>query len=295
MSNRLFPALLRYWRGRRGLSQLDLALEAGVSARHVSFLESGRAHPSEEMVLRLLSPLHVPLRAQNEALRAAGLNPRFPEPGLDTLDALDPPIQRALEQMMAQQEPFPLVVLGGDFTLLGANRGAEALFGAFVAEPACMPKSPDLFTLLFDPRLLRPFVHGWPALARGLLSRLQREVLQRGEDERLQVLLDRVMAFPDVPSTWRHPDFSTEAPAAQTLRLTRDRIDVGFLVAITKLSAPQQVLLDELSIESCFPLDEATRDTCEWLVRRGLGPRGSAQPPPDLFYAHGGVGWGRLR
>jgi hypothetical protein len=179
---------------------------------------------------------------------------------------LDPNIRQALEQMMTQQEPFPLVVVGGDFTILRANHGAQALFGTFIAEPACMPKSPDLFTLLFHPQLLRPFVHDWPGLARRLLGRLQREVLQRGDDDRLQALLERIMAFPDVPLAWRHPDFSTEAPAAQTLRLTRDRIRVGFLVAITKLSAPQQVLLDELSIESCFPLDEATRETCKRLA-----------------------------
>ena len=264
MSNQLFPALLRYWRGRRGLSQLDLALEAEVSARHVSFLESGRARPSEEMALKLLSALHVPLRAQNEALRAAGLKPPFAEPGLD---ALDPQIQRALAQMMAQQEPFPLTVLGGDFGILRSNRGAEALLRAFLAEPSQMPETPDMFTLLFDPKLLRPFIVEWPAFARSLIGRLQRELLQRGGDERLQRLLERVLAFPDVPPSFRHPDFSTATPAVQNLRLTRDGLSVGFLVTVTKFSAPQQVLLDELSVESCFPLDDATRTTCERLAR----------------------------
>lgn len=264
MPNQLFPALLRYWRGRRGLSQLDLALEAQVSARHVSFLESGRARPSADMALRLLSVLHVPLRAQNEALRAAGLPAHFPEPGLD---ALDPQIQRALLQMMAQQEPFPLVVLGGDFGILSSNRGAEALFAAFIAEPAHQAQSVDLFTLLFDPRMLRPFVEQWEPFARSLLDRLQRELLQRGGDDTLQALLERVLAFPGVPASWRPPDFSREPPAVQSLRLTRGALRVGFLVTVTKFSAPQQVILDELSVESCFPLDDATRATCERLAR----------------------------
>jgi transcriptional regulator with XRE-family HTH domain len=263
MSNELFPALLRYWRGRHGLSQLDLALEAGVSARHVSFLEAGRARPSADMALRLLSVLHVPLRAQNEALRAAGLTARFPEPGLEELD---PQLQRALTHMMAQQEPFPLTVLGGDFGILRSNRGAEGLFGAFVAEPSHMPPSPDIFTLLFDPRLLRPFVEEWTVFARSMLGRLQRELLQRAGDTRLQILLDRVLELPGVPPSWRHPDFSTQAPAAQSLRLTRGTMSVGFLVTVTKFSAPQQVMLDELSVESCFPLDDATRSVCERLV-----------------------------
>lgn len=264
MSDQLFGALLRYWRGRRGLSQLDLALQADVSARHVSFLEVGRAMPSQEMVLRLLAVLDVPLQAQNEALRAAGLDARFPEPGLD---ALDVGIHLAIAQMMEQQEPFPLTVLGGDFAILRSNQAAQRLFRAFVADPAAMPETPDMFTLFFEPRLVRPYVENWESLARGMLNRLQRELLRRGGDDKLRNLLERVLAFPGVPAGWRHPDFSTDAPAAQSVRLTRDGMSLGFLVTITKFSAPQQVLLEELSIESCFPLDEATRINCERLAR----------------------------
>jgi transcriptional regulator with XRE-family HTH domain len=97
MSDALFCALLKFWRRKRGLSQLDLALTAGVSARHLSFLESGRARPSEEMVLRLMSVLAVPLRDQNEVLRAAAFPPRFPEAGLE---ALPPPLDFALTHML---------------------------------------------------------------------------------------------------------------------------------------------------------------------------------------------------
>lgn len=264
MSNQLFPALLRFWRTRRGLSQLDLAIEAQVSARHVSFLESGRAKPSSAMALRLFSVLQVPLRAQNEALRAAGLPEHFPEP---RWELLDPEIDRALVRMLEQQEPFPLVVLGGDYRILRSNRGAEALFRSFIAEPARLSEAPDLFTLLFDPQLMRPFVVDWPTFARRQVTRLQRELLQRGGDERLRTLLERVMALPDVPANFRQPDFSSPAPATQTLRLTRGELSVGFLVTVTKFSAPGQVLLDELSVESCFPLDEATRATCERLAK----------------------------
>lgn len=262
MSNQLFPALLRFWRTRRGLSQLDLAIEAQVSARHLSFLESGRAKPSAEMVLRLLSVLHVPLRAQDEALRAAGLSARFAERRLETID---PEVDRALSRMLEQQEPFPLVVLGRDYGILRSNRGAEALFRRFIAEPARLPDAPDIFTLFFDPKLIRPFVVDWPSFARRQISRLQRELLQRGGDERLRALLERIMALPDVPASFRQPDFSSAAPATQTMCLTRGELSVGFLVAVTKFSAPGQVLLDELSVETCFPLDEATRVTCERL------------------------------
>src|SRR5215831_16996649 len=102
---RLFPALLRHWRTRRGLSQLDLALAADVSARHVSFLETGRAQPSREMVLRLSATLSVPLREQNALLRASGFPEEFPEPG--AADGLPVSIAQAIERMLAQHEPFP--------------------------------------------------------------------------------------------------------------------------------------------------------------------------------------------
>ena len=175
-------------------------------------------------------------------------------------------VRDVLEQMLQQQEPYPLTVLDGDFRVFRSNRGAQALFRAFVAEPSRLPPAPDLFTLFFDPALLRPFVEEWPEFARRLLGRLHRELLQRGGDERLRTLLARILAFPDIPPAWRHPDFSEPAPAVQSLRLKRDDLRVGFLVTITKFSAPQQVMLDELSVESCFPLDAATRTACSALV-----------------------------
>src|SRR4051812_37056558 len=112
---RMFPAILRYWRTRRGLSQLELAIEADVSARHVSFLESARSRPSEEMVLRLLTALAVPLRDQNAALAAAGFSARFPD---DAAAPMPPELEPVLAQMMEQHEPFPLAVLAIDGTIL---------------------------------------------------------------------------------------------------------------------------------------------------------------------------------
>src|SRR5688500_16409012 len=118
----LFPALLRHWRTRRGLSQLDLALAADVSARHVSFLENGRAQPSREMVLRLASTLDVPLREQNSMLVGAGFGAEFPEPSLES--GLSPAIEAALARMLKQQEPFPLVVMDRCYNALRTNLAA---------------------------------------------------------------------------------------------------------------------------------------------------------------------------
>ncbi len=252
------------------MSQLELALEAEVSARHVSFLESGRTRPSEEMVLRLMAVLQVPLRDQNQALRAAGLEARFAEPALDEIS---PEVEQALAQMMAQHEPFPLTVLTADSVIVRRNRAADVLFGAFLAEPAALPEPLDMFALLFEPRLMRPFVIEWESLARGMVSRLHRENLQGGGDPRLHALLERVFSYPGVPAAWRHPDFSSEAQPTLTIRLARGELRVGFLVAVTGFSAPQQVTLDELRIESCFPLDEETREQCARLTGAAAAQR----------------------
>lgn len=260
MHSRLFPALLKYWRGHRGLSQLDLALEVGVSARHLSFLESGRAKPSEAMAIRLLDALDVPLRDRNEALRAAGFEPRFAEPALS---AVPEAIEQALARMMAVQEPYPLLVLSPTSDVLRRNRAAERLFSRFIAEPSARETELNMFSLVFDPRLMRPFIVNWPTVARQMLVRLHRELLQLGGDARLVSLAARVQSYPDVPRTWHAPDFSDAVEPVFTVQLRRDDVALAFFTTVTSFSFPRLVTLEELRIESAFPLDEATRRYCE--------------------------------
>jgi transcriptional regulator with XRE-family HTH domain len=268
-TSHLFPALLRYWRTRRGFSQLELALESDVSSRHISFLESGRARPSEEMVLQLFTVMSVPLRDQNEALAAAGFEARFPSAAADVLA---PEVDRALAQMMAQHEPFPLAVLSGDGVVLRQNEGARRLFQGFIASPEALPDPLDMYSLLFDPRLMRPFILEWESLARSIVSRLHREHLHR-RDGRLGAVIERIFAQPGVPREWRHPDFSADVAPTLRLWLARDEVRLGFLIAVTTFSTPQHVAVDELRIESCFPLDDRTREAC---VRgASSGPQGA--------------------
>jgi transcriptional regulator with XRE-family HTH domain len=260
VSSRLFPALLKYWRGHRGCSQLDLALEAGISARHLSFLESGRARPSEAMVIRLLDALDVPLRDRNEALRAAGFEARFAEPALTEIpDA----IEQALARMMQVQEPYPLLVLSPTSDVLRQNRAGSRLFSRFVAEPSALGTELNMFSLLFDPRLMRPFIANWSSVARQMLVRLHRELLALGGDDRLVSLAARVRRYPDVPKTWHAPDFSGAVEPVFTVQLRRDDLALAFFTTVTSFSLPRLVTLEELRIESAFPLDEATRSFCE--------------------------------
>jgi transcriptional regulator with XRE-family HTH domain len=259
VSGQLFSALLKFWRGRRGLSQLDLAMHAGVSARHLSFLECGRAQPSEAMALRLLEALDVPLRDRNETLRAAGFEARFPAPALT---AIPTAIDEALARMMETHEPYPLTVISPEANVWRSNRAAGRLFAQFVGEPAALESPPNMFSLVFDPRLMRPFITNWPTVARQMLVRLHRESLERGGDERLRAVAERVRAFPDVPKAWHGPDFAEEVDPVFSVHLRRGDVTLRFFTTITTFSSPRLVTLDELRIESSFPLDDPTRRFC---------------------------------
>jgi transcriptional regulator with XRE-family HTH domain len=152
----LFPALLRHHRHLRGQSQLDLAVASDVSSRHVSFLETGRAQPSREMVLRLCARLSVPMRDQNEMLRAAGFGAAWDEPSVTS--ELPPFIEQAITRMMQVHEPFPMVLLDRKFDVLRSNQGGAKLLGSIIADPTALSAVPNGYHLLFDPRQARPFV-----------------------------------------------------------------------------------------------------------------------------------------
>ena len=262
--NALFPALLKYWRHRRGLSQLDLALAAEVSARHVSFLETARAQPSPNMVLRLGATLKLPLREQNALLRAAGHAPAFAEPELS--QEVDAPVRKAIERMLRQHEPYPMVVMNRRYDVVQTNQAATRLFMHFVADASALVPPLNVFHLLFDPRLARSYVMDWEALAHHLLSRLHVEALERGHDEALSGLVRQLLEYPDVPASFRQPDFAAAPAATIPVRLKREALDVSFLTTVTVFNAPGNVTLEELRMESYFPLDELTEQVCQQLA-----------------------------
>ena len=247
------------------MSQLDLALAAEVSARHVSFLETGRSRPSQEMILRLASTLDVPLREQNAMLRAAGLEETFPDPAPDAPFA--PAVERAIERMMAQHEPFPLVFFDRKYDIVRLNTGASCLLPRFVADGGALEPPVNAMVLLFDPRGARPFVEDWPQTARAMLARLHRAVLASGGNAELGAVLNRILELPDVPASWKQPDFGIPSEPTLTVRLRRDDLRVAFLTTVTTFSAPQNVALEELHLESWFPLDDETIRACTELAR----------------------------
>jgi transcriptional regulator with XRE-family HTH domain len=261
----LFPALVKNWRHRRGYSQLDLALAADVSARHVSFLETGRAQPSREMVLRLAGAMSVPLRDQNALLHAAGFAEAYAEPGVER--GLGGPVGIAIERMLAHQEPFPMIVMNRLYDVLRANAAATRVLGAMTLEPAAIGPTLNAFRVLFDPRLARPFIVDWEKVAAMMLARLHRESLARPDDGELAALVRELCAYPDVPRSFREPDLTAASEPCLVIRLVRGELELAFLTTVTAFNAPQNVTLDELRLESYFPLDDATRATCERLAK----------------------------
>jgi transcriptional regulator with XRE-family HTH domain len=260
---RLLPALLKHFRRARGLSQLDLASAADVSPRHLSFLETGRAKPSREMVLRLGLTLGLSLRDQNALLSAAGFSDTFRE---TEFGKLAPHIRRALERMMAGHEPFPLIVFDVNYDVRMMNHGASALLRTLL--PDVDKERLNIVELSFDPNGLRPYIENWEYTALHLLQRVAREHLQTGRDS-LALLLSRLLAYPDVPQGARTLDLGIALEPVFDVRFQYQGQSFGFLTTLTTFSAPQDVTLDELRIESYFPLDDATARLCELLSKAG--------------------------
>jgi transcriptional regulator with XRE-family HTH domain len=264
----LFPALLKHWRGQRGLSQLDLALTANVSSRHVSFLETGRAAPGAAMVLRLAAALDIPLRHVNAMLRAAGHEPAWPEPASG--QALPPEVGEALRLMKVHHDPFPLLIVDRGYEVLDMNEGARALLrAALSAGGAALPARLNLLRLTFDPDGAQPFIVNFQEVGRAALWRLQREVLADLDDGTLRGLLEELLAMPTVSAGWRDADLTVPASPALVLHLRVGALELRFVTTITAFQAPQTVSLDELRIETWYPCDAATAAACRALVGEG--------------------------
>ncbi len=253
----LFPALLKYWRGQRGLSQLDLALSADVSSRHVSFLETGRSTPSEAMIVRLACALDVPLRHVNAMLRAAGFPSRYPEPSEHA--PLPDEITRALTLMKAHHEPFPLVVVNRHYDIIDHNKGALSLFGALL-DPSYLtqPGALNLARMTFDPQGAAPALCNFDEVGRLLLWRIQRELFAAPDDDTLRALLDAILAMPTVSPDWREADLTSPSSPVLIVALRYGEHTLRFLTLVTALQAPQSVVADELRVETWLPYDDAT-------------------------------------
>jgi transcriptional regulator with XRE-family HTH domain len=265
--------LLRQWRERRGLSQLDLAGAAGVSQRHLSFLESGRAASSREMVLRLAAALDVPLRQQNAMLLAAGYAPAWHEGDLSAPELAT--VNRALDYMLAQQEPFPGFVVDRRWNLLRANEGARRLT-EFLTGPAAAPPPGERVNLaeaLVSPEGLRPFIVNWDEVALYFLRGVQADAAADGAPE-TAALLGRLLAFPGVPALWQGLAPGQPQAPALAVHFRRGDTSLRLFTTIATLGTPLDVTVQEIRVECFFPADDATWQTFRDWASAGRAPGG---------------------
>ncbi|WP_399891869.1 helix-turn-helix domain-containing protein [Streptomyces sp. BBFR51] len=248
--------LLRAWRERRRVSQLELALRADSSARHISFVETGRSRPSEEMVLRLAEHLDVPVRERNALLLAAGYAPHYPETPLD--DPALGALREGMERLIRGYEPYPALVVDATYQVLAANRGIVMLMDG-VAEQLLAPPL-NAMRLTLHPEGLAPRIRNLREWRGHLLEQMRRQIaLHRSEP--LRALYDEVAAYPVPDPVPGAPDGEPDEPVpyfALPMQIEHEGHVLSFISSISTFNTPMDVTVAELAIETLLPADPAT-------------------------------------
>ncbi|MEU4209514.1 helix-turn-helix transcriptional regulator [Streptomyces sp. NPDC026206] len=258
-------ALLREWRDRRRISQLELALRADSSARHISFIETGRSRPSQEMVLRLADHLDVPVRERNALLIAAGYAPRFPERRLD--DPAMGGLREGLERLLKSYEPFPALVVDGTYRVLAANSGITMLMEG-VAEALRTPPL-NAMRLTMHPQGLAPRIRNYREWRGHLLHQMERQLaLLRSSP--LRALYDEVSAYPlpEGGTAEMSADNGSGLPFALPMVIEHAGRTLSFISTIATFNTPMDVTVSELALETFLPADPETAAA----LRQGFTP-----------------------
>ena len=275
-----FPQLLRFWRTRRGHSQLALALAADVSQRHVSFLESGRATPSRNMILQLAEELNVPLRHRNQMLLAAGFAPAYPEQGLtappDEASPMMQAVRHAVKLILDKQAPYPAVVLDRFWHVLDGNAAHRRLMRWAIGDDRAegTPGAVNMMKLVFDPTALWPALVIREAVGRYLARRVRQELALHAVDPATQRLLAEMRAlqpalFAEAPAQARTAPAveATDPPPFLPVTLRRGDVTISLFSTLTTLGTPRDAGLQEMRIECFYPADEASRRALEEITR----------------------------
>lgn len=253
-------ALLRRWRIARRLSQLELALDANVSARHLSYVETGRSKPSRDMVSHLAEVLEIPLRERNALLIAAGYAPRYVETGLAAPEMAQ--TRNAIELILQHQEPYPAFVLDTHWNIHLANQAALRCTRFLLG---CESAESNMIRLLLDPAGLRPVVVNWEETAGSLIRHLHDHIAASPSDDRARDLLAQLLGYPDVPLRWRTRELGAQPEPLLTTIFRKGDVELRFFSTITTFGTPRNVTLEELHIECSFPADDATASACRVL------------------------------
>jgi transcriptional regulator with XRE-family HTH domain len=264
-----FPDALRYWRAKRGYSQLQLSALGAVSQRHLSFLESGRSLPSKELILRLGVVLDIPLRQRNVMLLAAGFAPAYQERQL--ADPEMAVVRDALDFMLAQQAPYPALVVDRLWNLQMCNEPAAGMVKWLLGMPAQQPiplgGALNVPRLMLDPDGLRPFLRNWQDVGADLLYWIQREAMSDGPHSEASRLLGELAALAGFDASRQGANLERQALPFLPVKIAKDGVALNLFTAIATLGTPRDVTLHELRIESFFPADAAT---AQWFRQRSI-------------------------
>ena len=250
-----FPQVLKTWRSKRRMSQLELALASGVSQRHVSFLESGRAKPSRAMILQLSETLEVPLRERNDWLAAAGFAPVFRARPLD--DPQMAQVMSAIKMMLKNTEPYPAIAIDRAWNIRMANGPFEMMSEILGKDlwARIGGQERNLMRLFFHPNGIKPYVVNWDLVAPLLWHRAQREAEALGGQE-MKLVLAELAQYQDAETLWAAEDAAL-VPVLP-LAMEKDGLKISLFTVIATFGTAQDVTADELRIESLFPADAAT-------------------------------------
>ncbi len=252
--------LLRDWRALRGKSQLDLSLDAAISQRHLSFIESRRSTPTRAKLMDIAEALDVPLRERNTLLLAAGYAPIYPDAEWDAPQMRS--IAAAVARLLKQQEPYPAVLMDRYWNVQDANEAAPRFFGRFI-DIAARPEPRNILHLMFDPAGMRPFIRDWERVAASLLDRVRREAVGRVVDARSRALLDALLAYGGSRGGSARASAPADLPTVP-IGFEKDGVQLNYFSMISTVGTPTVIAAQELRIECMFPADEETE-------RRHLG------------------------
>ncbi len=254
-----FAAALRYWRDKRGYSQLRLSTGSGISQRHISFLESGRSQPSREMVLKLGVVLDIPLRERNVMLLAAGYAPAYRERSLSDPELAA--VKQALDFMLAQHAPYPALVVDRLWNLVMTNAPAAAMMRWLLDVPEHVPlprEGVNVLKLMLDPAGVRKHLQNWEEVCADLLHWIQREAMSDGLGSEAAALLGELAALPGIEAAARLANLDARALPFLPMQIRKDGVALNLFTSIATMGTPHDVTVHELRIESFFPADDAT-------------------------------------
>jgi len=268
MTTRPVGTLVRDWRMRRHRSQMDVALDVGVSTRHLSFVETGRSNPSPKLLVALADELDVPLRERNALLLAAGYAPRYQETPLDA--ATMTRVNDALQRLLDSHQPYPGAVIDRMWNVVASNEAGQLLVAG--AAPELLTPPVNVFRVSLHPDGMAQRILNFADWAAYLVGELRRAAALSGAPE-LEALLEEVRRYPNIAAleSWHTSSAEFEQPAVLVpLKFEAAGTELSLITTLTKFGTPQDVTLSELAVEMFFPADEATE---QFLRSRGVAKR----------------------